>query len=328
MAWIDRQHDFDVSLQEVSFSFDGDTIVGTLALPDSAGPHGLVVFIHGDGPANADRDGGYLPLWESFARAGYASLSWDSPGVGRSDGDWLELSMSDRADLAIAAVEAVVGRDDIDADNVGLWGSSQAGWVMPKIANRYPTTRFMIAVSPAINWLDQGRYNLLSEMEADGASEAELAEAIGYSDRVRALLREGALYGDYLELATDPATNRGRSGEPMTESRWGFVSTNFESDSRADLTTLAERSDISVLLQVAGQDVNVDVGETEDRYQEILGDQVELRRYPDADHSMIRSDLTDKGLRFTLTWLFAPTAVFADNYLADSEAFLTAINEK
>ena len=105
LVWIDHQHDFAVDLEEVSFTFDGDTIVGTLALPRSAGPHGLVVFIHGDGPANADRESGYLPLWKSFARAGYASLSWDSPGVGRSGGDWLDFSMSDRADLAVAAID-------------------------------------------------------------------------------------------------------------------------------------------------------------------------------------------------------------------------------
>ncbi len=328
MAWIEHQHDFGVSLQEVGFTFNGDVVVGTLALPRGAGPHGLVVFIHGDGPANADRDGGYLPLWESFARAGYASLSWDSPGVERSGGQWLNYSMSDRANLAIAAIGSVAQRDDIDEGNVGLWGSSQAGWVMPKIASRYPRTRFMIAVSPAINWLDQGRYNLRSEMEADGSSEVEIAEAIGYSDSVRALLNRGAPYQDYLALATDPATNLGRRGEPMTDMRWEFVSTNFKSDSRADLTALAERSDISILLQLAGQDVNVDVAETKEVYQNIFGERIEVHRYPDANHSMIRVDLADQGLRFTLTWLYAPTAVYADNYLADSEAFLTALNEK
>jgi len=328
LVWIDRQHDFAVDLEEVSFTFDGDTIVGTLAVPRSGGPHGLVVFVHGDGPANADRDGGYLPLWEAFARAGYASLSWDSPGVGRSGGDWLDFSMSARADLAVAAIDSIVGRDDIDGDNVGLWGASQAGWVMPKIANQYPSTRFMIAVSPAINWLDQGRYNLRSEMQAEGASQAEIAEAIEYSDSVRVLLRRGAPYQDYLALATDPALNRGSRGEPMTEPRWRFVSANFESDARADLDALAERSDISVLLQVAGQDINVDVADTQEVYQRILGERVDVRSYPDADHSMVRSDLADKGLRFTLTWLFAPTTVYADGYLAESEAFLTAINNE
>ena len=35
--------------------------------------------------------------------------------------------------------------------------------------------------------------------------------------------------------------------------------TNFESDSRSDLATLAAGSNIPVLLQLAGHDINVDV---------------------------------------------------------------------
>lgn len=322
LIWIDRQHSFDIDTEAITFTHKGDEISGTLALPRDGGPHGLVVFIHGDGPSDADHDGGYLPLWESFARAGYASLSWDKPGVGKSEGDWLSYSMSDRADLALAAIDAVDDRPDIDSDRVGLWGASQAGWVMPKIANQRPETRFIIAVAPAINWQDQGRFNLLAELEAEGASEEQIEEAVDFSDAVRSLLRRGATYDEYLVFAEDKSRNAGRRGEPMSERHWAFVLANYQSDARADLGALSK---IPVLLQVGGEDRNVDVAETEQVYRELLGDSVELRRYPDADHSIVRAGLMEQDVPFTLTWLFAPTRVFADGYLEDAETFLDSL---
>lgn len=42
---------------------------------------GTIFFIHGDGAQNATQDGGYKPLMERFAKRGYASVSWDKPGV-------------------------------------------------------------------------------------------------------------------------------------------------------------------------------------------------------------------------------------------------------
>jgi len=322
VAWIDRAHGYDIDTSEVRFTHQGHEIVGTLATPRSPGPHGLVVFVHGDGPANADHDDGYLPIWESFARAGYASLSWDKPGVGRSGGDWLGYSMDDRADLALAALDAVVGRQDIDVGRIGLWGASQAGWVLPKIAIRRPGISFVIAVSPAVNWLRQGRFDLLAELDDERATEEEIAAAVSYSDEVRSLLHRSAPYEEYLALSQRAARTSGQRGAPMSEQRWTFVSTNFRSDASADLAALA---DVPVLLQLAGEDRNVDVAETEAVYRERIGDQVRVRRYPKADHAMVRAGLGDGGLRYWATALFRPRALFATSFLADGRAFLESM---
>lgn len=322
VVWVDRQHRYDIDTSEVRFTHKGHEIVGTLASPRLSGPHGLVVFIHGDGPANADYDGGYPAIWESFARAGYASLSWDQPGVGRSGGNWLSYSMDDRADLALAALDAVVGRQDIDGSRVGLWGASQAGWVLPKIANRRPGLRFIIAVSPAVNWLHQGRFNLLAELDDEGATDGAIAAALSHSDEVRALLQRGAPYDAYLALSQEAARSSGRRDRPMSEGHWRFVSTNFRSDARADLAAL---TDVPVLLQIAGKDRNVDVADTEAVYREFLGDQVQVRRYLEADHSMLRAEFRDEGLRYWATALFSPRKLFAPGYLADGRAFLRSL---
>jgi len=321
-VWIDRQHRFDFNTSEVAFTHNGHKIVGTLATPRRPGPHGLVVFIHGDGPSNADSGGYYLPIWESFARAGYASLSWDKPGVGRSDGDWQSYSMSDRADLALTALDAVVGRPDIDSNRIGLWGVSQAGWVLPKIANRRPGIKFIIAVSTAINWSDQGRFNHRAELAHEGATEAEIAAAVAHEDAISSLLERNATYDEYLALVRDTAGTSGRRDPPMSEQRWRFAAINHRSDARADLAALP---DVPVLLQIAGQDRNVDVAETEAVYRELLGERLQVRRYPDALHSMVRADLGLGGLRFWGTAILRPRAIYGDGFLADGEAFLEAL---
>ena len=322
LVWVARQHSFDIDTSEITFTHKGHKIVGTLATPREPGPHGLVVFVHGDGSINADSDGYYLAIWESFARAGFAALSWDKPGVGRSGGDWESYSMSDRADLALAALDAVIGRPDIDSNRIGLWGASQAGWVLPKIANRHAGIRFIMAVSPAINWLDQGRFNELQELAKEGATETEVAAAVAYSDAVRSLLDRNATYDEYLALAPAAIRVHGHHDQPMSAQRWRFAAINYRSDARADLATLPN---MPVLLQIAGQDRNVDATETEAVYREFLGQRLRVQRYPNAHHSMVRADIDEGSPWFWATALFAIRDLYANGFLADGEAFLDSL---
>ena len=322
LVWVVRQHSFDIDTSEITFIHNGHKIVGTLATPRSDGPHGLVVFIHGDGPINADANGFYLPIWESFARAGYASLSWDKPGVGRSDGDWESYSMSERADLALAALDAVVDRPEIDSNRIGLWGASQAGWVLPKIANRCAGIKFIIAVSTAINWLDQGRFDELQYLAKKGASETRIAAAVAYSDALISLLERNATYDEYRALASATTQVYGHHDQPMSAQRWRFAAINYRSDAHADLASFP---DMPVLLQIAGQDRNVDVTETEAVYRELLGARLQVRRYPNAHHSMVRADIDEGSLRFWAIARFAILDIYADGFLADGAVFLESL---
>src|SRR4051812_34282170 len=76
------QNTSDMEEERVSIRHGGHTLNGVLATPrDGRKQHGLVVYVHGDGPVSATHDDGYKPMWEANAKAGYASLSWDKPGV-------------------------------------------------------------------------------------------------------------------------------------------------------------------------------------------------------------------------------------------------------
>ncbi|MFE6364736.1 alpha/beta hydrolase family protein [Streptomyces sp. NPDC057806] len=312
------QNSYDIDEQRVTIRHGGHTLHGVLALPrDGRKRHGLVVYVHGDGPTDATHDGGYQPMWEANAKAGYASLSWDKPGVGGAPGNWLEQSMDDRAEEAAAAIAWARARTDIDGDRIGLWGASQAGWVLPKIAAKTPV-RFVIAVSPAINWLRQGRYNLLAQLRADGATAARTRAEITRSDTVRRLLKHRASFDEYVRTM-------GGDADGMTPGRWGFISRNYTADATEDLRALRG---IPVLLALAGHDINVDTADTERVYRETLdpGRALTVKRYPDAAHSLVKQSIERSDLATTMTALFSPRSLFADGYLDEQRRFLSGLD--
>ncbi|MFF7813586.1 alpha/beta hydrolase family protein [Streptomyces sp. NPDC007945] len=309
------QHSYAMDEQRVSIRHGGHTLNGVLTTPrDGRERHGLVVYVHGDGPVDATHDDGYKPLWEANAQAGYASLSWDKPGVAGAPGNWLDQTMDDRADETAAAVAWARARPDIDGDRIGLWGASQAGWVMPKVAARTHVS-FVIAVSPAINWLRQGRYNLLAELRADGASASRTSAAVAKSDTTRQLLERHATYEEYVKAMSSDL-------DGMTADRWSFVSRNYTADATRDLAALRG---VPVLLVLAGHDLNVDTADTERTYREVLGagGALTAKRYPDATHSLLKRSIEQSDLKVTLTALFSPRSLFADGFVDGQRQFLT-----
>ncbi|MFF5808456.1 alpha/beta hydrolase family protein [Streptomyces sp. NPDC012746] len=311
------QNTYDLREERVVVRHGGRALNGVLALPTQGKePFPLVVFIHGDGPVDATHDTFYRPIWESFARAGYASLSWNKPGVGGAPGDWLDQSMDDRAAEALDAIAWARQHPDIDGRRIGLWGASQAGWVLPKIAAKDRGVRFVIAVSPAVSWHQQGRYNLLAELRRDGASDAEVAAALRRRETGLELLGRGAPYEEYVRAVGDP--------QGMTAARWRFVSKNHTADATADLPALRG---LPVLLILGGHDVNVDTADTEGGYRRLLpGPALRVARYPDATHGLVKHVVEASPPRLTLTALFAPRALFAEGFLADQQNFLLAVS--
>ena len=314
-GWVVYQYDYAIREQRVTVTGAAVPLHGVLALPPRGkGPFGLVVFVHGDGPVDATHDTFYRPIWEALAQAGFASLSWDKPGIDGAPGNWLDQSMNDRARETEAAIAWARTRSEIDPDRIGLWGASQAGWVMPKVAAADPRLRFMIAVSPAINWLQQGRYNLLAELAKSGASPDQVDAAVARSEQNLRYLRTGASYDD--------AQSAG-AADGMSPDRWGFALRNFASDASADLAKVH----VPVLLMLGGHDVNVDVADTEAGYLRDLPDPglLQIATYPEATHSLVPVDVEDSAVKSTLVAVFAPRSLFASGVLQAQRDFVGSV---
>lgn len=314
VIWFLVQQTFRFDERQVSIDTPEGVLTGVLALPQkSSEPSGLVVFVHGDGPTNATYDDAYKPLWEAFAEEGYASLSLDKRGVGGSEGNWLDQSMEDRARDTRYAIEWARSQPEIDAKRVGLWGASQAGWVIPKIARDEPDLAFHILVAPAVNWIRQGRYNTRKELEQSGASEAEIAKIEREDAVVLDLLKQHATYEEYREkiaLSDEEAVSR---------DRWTFIGKNFESDSTDELS--AFRSPVYLVL--GGKDLNVDSNHTEKAYRARIPESLlNVQRLPEANHSMLKPQMADSELLTTVTAIWMPRQLFDEGYLSGMREFL------
>ncbi len=121
----------------------------TLTLPPGAGPFPGVVMVHGAGARTRDE---FDIFTAYFALNGIAVLADDKRGVGESGGTYLgDGATAGNIDLlardAQAEVDFLSKLPQIDANRVGLFGDSQAGWISPLAATRDTRVRFVISNS-------------------------------------------------------------------------------------------------------------------------------------------------------------------------------------
>ncbi len=133
-----------IAREEVTFKNGDVTLSGTLLLPTAKGKRPAVVFTHGGGVQFREVMWG---LGYLYAARGFAVLSYDKRGVGKSTGNWRESSFQDLADDAVAAAKFLQSRKEIAANQIGFWGLSQGGWIAPLAASRFPDAAFAIALS-------------------------------------------------------------------------------------------------------------------------------------------------------------------------------------
>ena len=193
--------------ERVTFRNGDVTLAGTLLIPSTRGPHPAMVFLHGSGPQ--DRNG-YVSLIrltaDHFARNGMATLIYDKRGVGASTGNWAQAGFDDMAGDAIAGLKFLQRRGDIRPRQIGLWGSSQAGWVMAKATSLSKEIAFIISVSAGgsgYTVAQQELYNVETEMRANGFSQAEREEVLTTRKLLFEFVRTGEAgkYGTAIEKA-------------------------------------------------------------------------------------------------------------------------------
>ena len=163
------------TVEEIRFRSGKFRLVGDLRIPEGEGPHPVVIMVHGDGPVT--REGypaTFPPAIETFLRNGYAVFSWDKPGSGESKGKFNQLVL-ERADILADSVDVLVEHPSINPDRIGLWGISQAGWVMPQALEYTDQVAFMIVVSgggePGVY---QYAYQVGQKVACAGGSEEEV----------------------------------------------------------------------------------------------------------------------------------------------------------
>jgi dienelactone hydrolase len=148
--------------EAVTYSGAGVQLSGTVFRPATPGPHPAVVCVHGSGPGLRES---YAVEADRLAREGIAVLTFDKRGSGASTGDWTRVGFDELADDVLAGVRFLRQDKRIRSDKIGLFGISQAGWVIPLAASRSSDVAFIVpvsggAVTPAEQELWRHRQNL------------------------------------------------------------------------------------------------------------------------------------------------------------------------
>jgi pimeloyl-ACP methyl ester carboxylesterase len=166
--------------REIAVTFrNGDTVLsGTLALPTTPGKHPAVVIVHGSG--GQTRWGTNRYIADRFARAGIAALAYDKRGSGQSTGDWRQASYDDLARDALAGLDLLAARPEVDAARIGIMGHSEGGLIAPLAVKLAPDkVDFIVAEDTAAARVrDQDLYRVTNDINAQAWSPADKAKAL------------------------------------------------------------------------------------------------------------------------------------------------------
>lgn len=151
---------------------DGVTLSGTIATPRwRRKPVPGVVLVHGSGPLTRDHVRGDV---RRLVRSGFAVLSYDKRGAGRSSGVYLRQADHSAGSLlrrlaadAAGMFDHLATDPDVDSTRLGFFGASQAGWIIPLAADltRHRPRFHVILSGPAVS---TGVEQYYSDLTGDG----------------------------------------------------------------------------------------------------------------------------------------------------------------
>ncbi len=177
MATRTRSH-----TEQLVIDANGKKLGASLLLPTGAGPFPAIVVV----PAGALGRTAAATFPNFFLNQGFAVLLYDRRP--EADRDTFEIYATD----AIAAVDALRRRREIDPSRVGLWGHSQGGWVALLAASKSSSVAFVIDHSGMLlpAWR-QDLYRLAAESEADEVAPAEIRAALDFEQEMFRVGRTG-----------------------------------------------------------------------------------------------------------------------------------------
>jgi fermentation-respiration switch protein FrsA (DUF1100 family) len=159
----------------------GIKLAGTLTTPKTERPYPAVLLITGSGKQDRNEEvfghRPFLVLSDYLTRQGIAVLRVDDRGVGGSTGNFSNVTTEDFAEDAVAGVEYLKSREDIDPDRIGLIGHSEGGLIAPIAAVQSPDVAFIVLMAgPGVT----GEEIVLAQSrlvaEADGVPEETIAK--------------------------------------------------------------------------------------------------------------------------------------------------------
>ena len=283
------------STTEITFESGDFTLVGDLDLPGGPGPHPALALGHSSRPQTRQSTPTSGVVKAKYLDAGYAVLSWDKPGSGDSTGQFdNEFANTERATIVVDALEFLREQPTVDPDRIGVWGLSEAGWVMPMALEMTDDISFMIVVNGGgEDGIEQMVYQWMQRARCAGASDEELA----LMEQHGAPALKATTYTEYRAamepLLTIPSLSRyvGTTIELQAEEDWSSWPRDI--DAFFDPMDVIEKAPIPILAIFSAQDIQVDPVQGAEAYRAAFAhanntaSRVEV--IPDVGHTLLPS---------------------------------------
>ncbi len=312
-------------IEKFAFESGHFKVVGELRIPSGDRKFPLVIMVHGDGPAYKTY---FFTLKKCFLRAGCATLMWDKPGFGQSTGKFSRQHLrAERAEILLDAISHVKSHPRIDSDRIGVWGISQAGYVIPMALEKTGGTSFMIMVGcPGENGIQQTAYLIRRQLEFEGSTEEEARQAENHFIQ----LYNAETFEQYIRHAKPLYDN-------PVQREMGFVSalwdeTNWkphspEEEAFFNPIDIIEKTTIPVLAFFGDKDTQVDPIQGISSYKKALtkagNTNFRVELIANADHNIILCEtgsMKERNSRSSKEW-----QNYAPEYLEMMEEWLKKI---
>jgi pimeloyl-ACP methyl ester carboxylesterase len=291
----DPQPPFHYQIEEVTFvnEKEGNTLAGTLTIPEGEGPFPAMVLVSGSGQQNRDEElMNHRPFWviaDYCARHGIAVLRYDDRGVGGSYGEVMNATSMDFSYDAEAAFDYLRNRKEINATKVGILGHSEGGVINFMVAARRPEVAFLVSLAgPSVNGIEVLKEQQAAILRASGMTEemvqfngnanAQMFDIIETSnDREEAdtLLRQLLKGWGYNEELTEQTV--GQMASP-----WMYYFLRY------DPTDAIVKTNCPALLLNGTKDLQVIASQNLPGYEKIIAEHgktnLTLRELPDLNH--------------------------------------------
>ena len=291
----DPQPPFHYQIEEVTFvnEKEGNTLAGTLTIPEGEGSFPAMVLVSGSGQQNRDEElMNHRPFWviaDYCARHGIAVLRYDDRGVGGSDGEVKNATSMDFSYDAEAAFDYLCKRKEINVTKVGILGHSEGGVINFMVSSRRPEVAFLVSLAgPSVNGIAVLKEQQAAILRASGMSEemvqfngnanAQMFDIIETSnDREEAdtLLRQLLKGWGYNEELTEQTV--GQMASP-----WMYYFLRY------DPTDAIVKTNCPALLLNGSKDLQVIASQNLSGYEKIIAEHgktnLTLRELPDLNH--------------------------------------------
>lgn len=129
----------------------GIKLAGTFTYPKNGKNFPAVVMVTGSGAQDRDetifKHKPFLVIADYLSRNGVAVLRFDDRGVGKSTGNFAAATSADFVTDALAAVEYLKTRTEVNPSKIGIIGHSEGGMIAPMAASNSDEVAFIVLLA-------------------------------------------------------------------------------------------------------------------------------------------------------------------------------------